>query len=80
MRCHYASVMWARAGCSNPLDGMSDPTKFGWKKENEYVPEWFTGTSILSTISNSDVQPISDCSEVDLSDEWTDEDSEEECL
>ena len=76
MRCHYVSVMWSKAGCSNPLDGMSDPTKFGWKMENEYVPEWFSGTSVPSAISNTDVQPKADDSinsdvleEPDLSDE-----------
>ena len=35
-----------KAGCSNPLNGMSDPTKSGWKKENEWVPEWFSGMSV----------------------------------
>ena len=85
MRCHYVNEMWSKTGCSSPLDGLSDATRFGWKMENEYVPEWFSGTSVPSAISNTDVQPKPDDSinsgvleEPDLSDEWTDEESKEE--
>ena len=80
LRAKYISILWTKSDQKNPTCDL-DPLLYGWTTDssNRYVPNWYDGSSVPSTILHNPMLE-EELEELDEDDEWnSDSSSDDDC-